>query len=169
MSFPCPLSFKIRFISRMETSSRIFLIPRTIKFSCFNSSRRLISFMAAQDEILRFLSGTFNIPADIFIWPKILFNFIFPLIALIVIFYTILARLRIFRYRNTVNMVLAVVISFLTIGFTFAFPANILLAASVLFYFILAPDFSMKKMIVGIALAAVIFIGYGYVVAFLPG
>lgn len=116
--------------------------------------------MADYFDVMQFLTKTFNIPSDVFTWPNVLFNLIIPMVASIIIWYTILHKRVRILHSSGINFGLAVLFSIFMLPFINFIPASFLLIIAIVAYFLLGGNLTLKKMIFAVGLGALVFFGY---------
>jgi len=120
------------------------------------------------EQAITFLSKTFNIPAEVFVWPNILSNFIVPLISMVLIWYALLHKgVRIF-HNSFVNFILSIFFSILTTPFVIYVPTNLILTIGIMGYFLIDRSLSFKKIIVAFVLGVGVFYGYTILLSYFP-
>ncbi len=125
--------------------------------------------MATTDEIgeqaMNFMSSTFGLPPEWFNGLPFVFYFLIPILGLIFLWYTFLQkRLGIFRGKDSINFMLAVLISlmssFVIKMLTPTFTLAIAIGAGVLLW----GRFSLKRIIAGLVLAWMFTFFYPYLI-----
>jgi len=116
------------------------------------------------DVAMQFLTGTFKLPEDIFTWPKVLFNLIIPMIALIIIWYSLLHKGVRILHSSGINFGLAILFSIFMIPFVYSM-ASFLLIGAILGYFLLGGNLTISKVAIAIILGALVFFGYPILVS----
>jgi len=120
------------------------------------------------EQVLTFFSRTFNVPLDIFVWPNVIFNFIIPLVSMVLIWYAILHKgIRIF-HGSFVNFILSILFAILTTPFVIYVPANLMLTVGIVAYFLIDRNLSFKKILIAFILGIGVFYGYTILMSYLP-
>jgi uncharacterized membrane protein len=82
------------------------------------------------DEIVYFLSQSFNLPTEYFEGPALAFNFLIPLIALSLVFYCFIHYKIRFSNKSVVQYVISLVIAIFSFPVIGRVPSNMLVAVS---------------------------------------
>lgn len=115
----------------------------------------------ALDTITDVFSSFFNIPANYFTFPNIIFYFIIPFIAATYFWYVVLRhKLRLFRNSSAVNGILAFFIAFFNVTLLSMIPPFFSVPVFIGFAILLSGSFSWKRIILCIAIG--VFLGLFY-------
>jgi len=118
-------------------------------------------------EILTFFSNTFRVSEDIFTWPNVVFRFIIPMIASVIMWYTLLHKgVKIIR-NSGINLFLALIFSIFMIPFVSLVPAQFFLLIAIEMFIFWSGITSWKKLLAGAIVGVLIFFGYPYLVTLL--